>query len=309
MDSSFLSDLSMSLFNTIPDPFFIISEEGTYLEVLGGTERTLYDDGRSMKGKNIYQFMEKDFSDFFMQKIRETQTGDVLNCFEYQLETDKVDLPQFNGPGGMQWFEARMYPMPNPYQGQRAVSVMIINITERKVLQQRLRELSYLDPLTSLANRRYFMERIAEELVDHHAKGISVHVLLCDIDHFKLVNDRYGHLAGDAVLKGFASVVHQVLKHTHTIARFGGDEFIISLVGMTTAQVLEKSNELRLAVQDNLFMFEGDRIPVCISIGVAAASSQVEDIDDLVGLADKALYEAKKQGRNSVVLFEDGATS
>ncbi|MBI9094105.1 MAG: GGDEF domain-containing protein [Sphaerochaeta sp.] len=306
MESSFLTDLSLSLFNTIPDPFFIITEEGTYLEVLGGTERTLYDDGKPMKGKNIYQFMEKAFADFFMQKIRETLSGDILNCFEYQLATDKVDLPTFNGPGGMQWFEARMYPMPNPYQGYRVVTAMIINITERKVLQKRLRELSYLDPLTSLANRRYFMERIAEELEDHYAKGTSVHVLLCDLDHFKLVNDLYGHLAGDAILKDFASVVHQVLKHTHTIARLGGDEFIISLVGMPTTQVVEMSNELRLAVQEHQFMYEGISIPVCSSIGVAAASTLSKDIDDLVGWADKALYKAKKQGRNRVVLFEDG---
>lgn len=306
MESSFLSDLSISLINTIPDPFFVISEEGSYLEVLGGTERTLYDDGTPLKGRNIYEFMEKEFADYFMQQVKQTLTGKTLNCFEYQLETGKVDLPQLDGPGGVQWFEARMFPMPNPYLGHRAVTVMIINITERRLLQQRLRELSYLDPLTSLANRRYFMERIAEELEEHYANGTSVHVLLCDIDHFKWINDLYGHLAGDAILKGFASLVNQVLKHTHTIARFGGDEFIISLVGMTTEQVLEKSNELRLAVQEYQFMYENIRIPVCISIGVAVASPQADDINGLVGWADKALYEAKKQGRNKVVFLEGG---
>ena len=304
MESAFLSDLSISLFNTIPDPFFIIGEDGTYLEVLGGTERTLYDDGKFMKGKNIYQFMEKDFSDFFVQKIQETLAGNILNCFEYQLETDNVNLPNRNGPGGKQWFEARMFPMPKLYLDHRAVTVMVINITERRLLQQRLRDLSYLDPLTSLANRRYFMERISEELEEHYADGTSVHVLLCDIDHFKSINDRFGHLAGDAILKGFGSVVPQVLKHSHTIARFGGDEFIISLVGMTTSQVLEKSNALRLAVQEHQFMFEENNIPVCISIGVAVASSLVKDINGLVGWADKALYEAKKQGRNRVVFLE-----
>lgn len=306
MESSFLSDLSISLINTIPDPFFVISEEGSYLEVLGGTERTLYDDGTPLKGRNIFEFMEKEFADYFMQQVKQTLTGKTLNCFEYQLETGKVDLPQLDGPGGVQWFEARMFPMPNPYLGHRAVTVMIINITERRLLQQRLRELSYLDPLTSLANRRYFMERIAEELEEHYANGTSVHVLLCDIDHFKWINDLYGHLAGDAILKGFASLVNQVLKHTHTIARFGGDEFIISLVGMTTEQVLEKSNELRLAVQEYQFMYENIRIPVCISIGVAVASPQADDINGLVGWADKALYEAKKQGRNKVVFLEGG---
>lgn len=306
MEQPLLTDLSISLLNTIPDPFFIIAEDGTYLEVLGGTERSLYDDGKPMKGKNIYEFMEKDFSDYFIGKIRQTLAGNVLNCFEYQLETDRVSLPELNGPGGVQWFEARMYPMPKPYMGHRAVTVMIINITERRVLQQRLKDLSYLDPLTSLANRRYFMERIAEELQEHHEKGTSVHVLLCDIDHFKLINDLYGHLAGDAVLKGFATVVRHILKRTHTIARFGGDEFIISLVGMTTLQVMDKCNELRLAVQEYIFMHESIRVPVCVSIGVAAASPHIDDINALVGLADKALYEAKRRGRNTVVLLDGG---
>ncbi|MDY0288704.1 MAG: sensor domain-containing diguanylate cyclase [Sphaerochaeta sp.] len=304
MEQTLLTDLTLSLFNTVPDPFMVITEEGTYLEVLGGTERTLYDDGKPMKGKNIYEFMEKDFSDFFMGKIRETLAGNVLNCFEYPLETDKVNLPRLDGPGGVQWFEARMFPMPNLYLGLRVVTAMIINITDRKLLQQRLKDLSYLDPLTSLANRRYFMDRIAEELEEHYANGTSVHVLLCDIDYFKWINDQYGHLAGDEILKGFATVVHQVLKHSHTIARFGGDEFIISLVGMTTAQVLEKCNELRLAVQEHPFMHEGVRIPVCISIGVAVASPLADDINGLVGLADKGLYEAKKRGRNRVILLE-----
>lgn len=304
MEQALLSDLATSLFNTVPDPFFIISEDGTYLEVLGGTERTLYDDGTPMKGKNIYSFMEKDFSDYFVQKIRETLAGNVLNCFEYSLDTDKVTLPKLEGPGGKQWFEARMFPMPNLHLGLRVVTAMIINITDRRLLQQRLKDLSYLDPLTSLANRRYFMERIAEELEEHYAKGTSVHVLLCDIDHFKQINDQYGHLAGDEILIGFTKVVHQVLKFTHTIARFGGDEFIISLVGMSTSQVLEKCNELRLAVQEYPFMHEGTKINVCISIGVAVASPLTDDINSLVGFADKGLYEAKKQGRNRVVFLE-----
>lgn len=303
MEHTFLSDLSVSLFNTIPDPFLVISEDGVYLEVLGGTERSLYDDGTPLKGKNIYEFMEKAFADYFMDQLHKTLGGKTLNCFEYQLQTERVVLPELNGPGGQQWFEARMFPMENLYLGHRAVTVMIINITERKLLHQRLSELSYLDPLTSLANRRYFMERISEELEEHYAKGTSVHVLLCDIDHFKSINDRYGHLAGDAILKGFATIVRKVLKQTHTIARFGGDEFIISLVNMTNEQVLEKSNELRLAIQDYPFDYEGKQISVCISIGVATASNEVNDITALVGCADKALYEAKKQGRNRVVIL------
>lgn len=303
MEFEALSDLSISLFNTIPDPFFVISEDGVYLEVLGGTERSLYDDGAPLRGRNIYEFMEKDFADFFMDHIRHTLQGTTLNCFDYQLETGKVDLPQLNGPGGIQWFEARMYPMHKPYQGHRAVTVMIINITERRILQQRLRELSYLDPLTSLANRRYFLERVTEELREHHLNGTSVHVMLCDIDHFKAVNDTFGHLAGDFVLKEFANVVKQVLKQTHTIARFGGDEFVISLVGMTTEQVMQKCEQLRIAVQEYSFMYEGHRLFVQVSIGLSQVIEAEIEVNSLIGRADRALYMAKENGRNQVMLL------
>ena len=303
MENGALTDLSISLFNTIPDPFFVISEDGVYLEVLGGTERSLYDDGTPLRGRNIYEFMQKDFADFFMEHIKQTLQGVTLNCFEYQLETGKVDLPQLDGPGGIQWFEARMYPMHKPYQGHRAVTVMIINITERRVLHQRLKELSYLDPLTSLANRRYFLERVTEELKEHHLRGTTVHVLLCDIDDFKSVNDTYGHLAGDLVLKEFSNVVKQVLKQAHTLARFGGDEFVISLVGMTTEQVLQKCEQLRIAVQEYKFMYEGHRLFVQVSIGFSQVVEEEIEVTSLIGRADKALYRAKENGRNQVMFL------
>jgi diguanylate cyclase (GGDEF)-like protein/PAS domain S-box-containing protein len=303
MGSEILSELSISLFNTIPDPFLVISEDGVYLEVLGGTERSLYDDAKSLKGKNMFDFLEPEFANFFMGKITETLKGNTLNCFEYELQTEQVDLTEKNGPGGLQWFEARMYPLPSPYKGKRAVTVMLINISERKMLHKRLNELSYLDPLTAIANRRFFLERITEELQRYLINRVSVHVLLCDIDHFKFINDQYGHLAGDFVLKEFTALARSVFSVSHTIARFGGDEFVVSVVGLTSEQVMKKCDQLKQIVQDHAFVFEGQVMYIKICIGVSQVSSYDTDISKLIGRADKALYQAKETGRNKVVFI------
>jgi len=290
-------DVYTSLFNTIPDPFFVISENGDYLEVLGGAERSLYDDGSSLKGRNIFDFSEPVFARFFMGQVRKTLESGLLNCFEYQLETSKVDLPK-NGPGGTQWFEARLYPLSSLFQGQRAVTAMIINISERKTLQQKLRELSYLDPLTAVANRRFFLERLSEELESYHTEKIPVSVLIMDIDHFKHINDSYGHLAGDYMLKELVLVSRKLLNKPDTIARFGGDEFIVSLVGTDIGQALELAEKLRVVLQNHEFVYEDIHIPLTISIGVSDATEFDTDISSIISRADKALYQAKEAGRN-----------
>ncbi|WP_320128940.1 diguanylate cyclase [uncultured Sphaerochaeta sp.] len=299
-----LSELSISLFNMIPDPFLVVSEDGIYLEVLGGTERTLYDDASSLKNRNIHDFLDPEFVSFFMGKVTQTLQGTTLNCFEYQLQTDRVDIPEQNGPGGLQWFEARMYPMKKPYKGHRAVSVLLINISERKMLHQRLNELSYLDPLTAIANRRFFLERVTEELQCFLINQVPVHVLLCDIDHFKFINDNFGHLAGDQVLKDFALIAKEIFDLSHTLARFGGDEFVISVVGLRTDQILQKCEALRLAVQNHQFLYENKRIYVHVCIGVSEITMYDTDISKLIGRADKALYQAKETGRNKVVFLQ-----
>lgn len=298
-----LSELLYSLFNTIPDPFFVIGEDGTYLEVFGGTERSLYDDGKPMQGKNIYEFMPKEFADFYMQQVRHTLEINALNSFDYQLETNKVNLPEFNGPGGMQWFETRMFPLQKTYKGQRAVTAMIINITERRNLHKKLRELSYVDPLTGLYNRRYFLERVRIHLME---KG-KAHIMLCDIDRFKDVNDQYGHLAGDAVLKEFARIARDVLKHNHAIARLGGDEFVMALTDLTDEQAYAVGESLRKRVEETSFYYQTTVLSICISIGIAKLSFEDLEKSELIADADRALYQAKAAGKNRVCLFSDPA--
>ena len=298
MDQHPLDELSQSLFNTIPDPFFVVGEDGTYLEAFGGTERSLYDDGQLLKGKNIYDFMPKDFADFFVQQVQYTLSLNALNSFDYKLETDQVQVTKKEGPGGTQWFEARMYPLKTLYRGQRAVTVMLINITERRNLHKRLRELSYLDPLTGLYNRRYFLERVRMHLIE---KG-KAHIMICDIDHFKIINDTYGHLAGDAVLKEFANRAKDVLKHTPALARFGGDEFVVALTDLSDEAAITIAETLRKRVSEQPFPFQDLLLDVQISIGIAKVYEDLEEAE-LIADADRALYQAKEAGRNQVCMF------
>lgn len=294
-----LDDISRSLFNTIPDPFIVVGEDGTYLEVLGGTERSLYDDGLPLKGKNIYSFMPKGFADFFMDQVHHTLEVGMLNSFDYQLETEDVTLTTKNGPGGNQWFEARMYPLEKPYQGQRAVTVMIINITERRNLHKQLRDLSNVDPLTGLYNRRYFLQRVSL----HLQEAGNAHILICDIDHFKEINDTHGHLAGDAVLQEFAVRAKEVIKHSKAIARYGGDEFVIAVTNKSDEETVQIAEELRLRVASEAFFFQDLALNIHISIGVARVEGPDLSSSSLISKADIALYKAKESGRNHVCFF------
>lgn len=244
--------------------------------------------------------MPKAFADFFfMDQVHHTLETGTLNSFDYQLETEDVTLTTKNGPGGTQWFEARMYPLEKPYQGQRAVTVMIINITERRNLHKQLRDLSNVDPLTGLYNRRYFLQRVSL----HLQEAGKAHILICDIDHFKEINDTHGHLAGDAVLQEFAVRSKEVIKHSKAIARYGGDEFVIAVTNKSDEEAVAIAEELRHRVASEAFFFQDLALNIHISIGVAPVEGPDLFSSSLISKADIALYKAKEAGRNRVCLF------
>ena len=194
-----------------------------------------------------------------------------------------------------------MFPLKTPYKGQRAVTAQIINITERRNLHKKLRELSYVDPLTGLYNRRYFLERVRIHLME---KG-RAHIMLCDIDRFKGVNDQYGHLAGDAVLKEFANITKQVLKHNHAIARLGGDEFVMALTDLTDEEAVAMGEQLRKQVEATPFHYQTQVLSIQISVGIAKLSYEDLEKSELIADADRALYQAKTSGKNRVCLFNE----
>lgn len=301
MERSKELELYENLLKTVADPFLVIGEDGMYLDVLGGTDRTLYDDAHALKGRNIYNFMEKEFAIFFMEKVSLTFDMNRIHCFEYPLQTDTIKGVPNTGPGGLQWFEVRMVPLPFLYDGQRAVVALIINISDRKKLQQKLKELSYKDPLTMVGNRRYFFEKL-DEHIDLYAKDkVPCAVAVIDVDNFKHINDTYGHYVGDQVLKGVSELLSMGLKENDFIARFGGDEFIVAIIGYTHSDlVLKWADTMRTIIEKHTFVVGDVEISITISMGLTDMLMLDTETTSIVARADKALYEAKHQGRNRV---------
>lgn len=160
--------------------------------------------------------------------------------------------------------------------------------------------LSTTDGLTQVWNRRYFMEQLARELSRARRYKRPMSLILLDIDHFKRINDRYGHLAGDHVLKQLATALRNNLRQDDIVGRFGGEEFTVLLPEIDREGALQLAEKLRRLIEGTRFPFEQDAIEVTISLGVAGAAADTAEVDDLLRAADARLYEAKRGGRNRV---------
>jgi len=170
----------------------------------------------------------------------------------------------------------------------------------------RAHELSMRDPLTGLYNRRYLEETIGRELPRARRLNQSVGVIVLDIDHFKLLNDTYGHDAGDIVLAKTGELLRSASRKGDIACRFGGEEFAIVLPGATLAIARTRAEDIRSTVEAMRFHFEGETIgPLTVSAGVAAMAPHSQDWSFVMHQADRALYTAKQAGRNKVFAAVD----
>lgn len=185
----------------------------------------------------------------------------------------------------------------------QAVVPQLAVAIDRATLKEKAGEfeqLSVTDPLTGLLNRRYIEARLAEEIKRSNRHGFPMSLMLLDVDHFKSYNDEFGHPAGDAALKLVATVIRDTLRGADVAARFGGEEFSILLPQTTGEEALAIAERLR----HNIEVADFPHRRVTSSIGIASCSAELCGSADLVSAADQALYEAKRQGRNRVLVFE-----
>lgn len=180
------------------------------------------------------------------------------------------------------------------------------DFAEGKRMEAELVAMATTDFLTGLYNRRNFMARMVAEL-DRLKRFDIPHaaVLMLDLDHFKRVNDNYGHAVGDAVLKHFAALLRDELRKIDTGGRVGGEEFAILLLGADLTAAKQFAERLRTKVADTPLVHEGQPIPVTVSIGIAALDAGDSSADAALTRADTALYEAKRTGRNRVCVSAD----
>ena len=161
-----------------------------------------------------------------------------------------------------------------------------------------LKELNYMvnhDALTKVFNRRKILEELENTLDESYKRGIDLSILMIDIDHFKSINDTYGHQYGDLALTKTVDSCSEVLRKGDIIGRYGGEEFVVILPNTNCTQAAIVAEKLRKRISENEHYFGIERIQITVSIGVASVTANRPDIRELIKLADTALYEAKKE--------------
>jgi diguanylate cyclase (GGDEF)-like protein len=160
--------------------------------------------------------------------------------------------------------------------------------------------MTIVDGLTQIHNKRALFEALEKELMRARRYERDLALLMFDIDFFKRINDQYGHLAGDHVLRELARIVQERIRREEVFARYGGEEFVILLPETPLPGAAALAESLRARVANHAFVFQGERIPVTVSIGTALLGENDKVASDLIQRADEKLYEAKRGGRNRV---------
>jgi diguanylate cyclase (GGDEF)-like protein len=164
-----------------------------------------------------------------------------------------------------------------------------------------LYEAATMDPLTKISNRRSFMDRSLGELALARRSGEFVHTIMVDADHFKRVNDTWGHQCGDMVLKEIARILKEEKRESDLLARYGGEEFLLLLSNISPEDAQKSAERLRKAVERHKFSWKDTVIPVTISLGLCSKQGEdIPQIEAMIAQCDKMLYVAKESGRNRV---------
>jgi diguanylate cyclase (GGDEF)-like protein len=223
-----------------------------------------------------------------------TARGESLLAVPLRAEDRNLGALVLTGPRGA--FDASSRRVLDFLANQAAATLSLIGAREQQ------RQLAVRDGLTNLYNRRAFNELLAATIAGEDRRtGGRLGLVLLDIDHFKKLNDTYGHQAGDAALRSLAGLLRQHLRKGDQAARYGGEEFVVVLPGSDEERALQAAERLREALQKHRFVHDGARIPLSASFGVAIWPTDGKEPEALLAAADRSLYAAKQAGRNRVV--------
>ncbi len=284
------------------DAILMIDDEGMIVSWNPAAERILGVSAQDAIGRDAHELIvppryHADFRKGFAS-FRETGVGAVIGK-KREVEALRKDGSEF--PVELSISAIRLK------ERWHAVGV-VRDITERKLsdtkvqkLQEELRDQAVRDPLTGLYNRRYLDETIAREVARAVRYNQPIGIVMCDIDHFKLVNDTHGHLAGDEVLREFAGLLRKHARGGDIVCRFGGEEFVLFFPGMPPDVAYQRAEQLRTELAAKRITLGGIVIQVTASFGVASFPGDGQTMDSLIGAVDAAMYQAKETGRDRVV--------
>jgi diguanylate cyclase (GGDEF)-like protein/PAS domain S-box-containing protein len=291
---------------------------GAYIESTGFSREEIL-------GRPVMEFFTPEGRDIvanMMKKRKENEAAGLTNA------SLRFEVPHIRKTGEPYWVEINSNPIYDASGTIVAFNGIMRDIHERKQYQTRLEEANrqlqeqlqenvtlhamlteqtLRDPLTGLHNRRYLEETLPRELSRAKRMGYPMALVMVDLDHFKRVNDTYGHPTGDAVLKAMASILLHGAREGDIICRFGGEEFLVALPNMTIENALGRAKAWQGTLGNTSIQYGAFSIQITLSAGISAFPDNGADVDTLLHLADEALYRAKANGRNRVEFDAPGS--
>lgn len=283
------------LINTIPNPIFYKGSNGLYRGCNTAFEEYLGLPKDEIVGKSVYDLSPKELADKYAEM-------DSVLFNKPEVQTYESSVVYADGTWHDVIFNKASYLNS---EGVIAGLVgVIIDITERKQMEERLQYLATHDSLTNIPNR-YYLEENLKRVVVKAKRGIYSFLLFIDLDNFKLVNDTLGHQAGDNLLITLVNILKSHLTEEDFLARLGGDEFVVLLEGASVDRGTKVAETLRRAIDENNFgpLSHDLSCNLTVSIGVAKIDGSL-DYQKILSLADTALYSAKDKGRNQVIFID-----
>jgi diguanylate cyclase (GGDEF)-like protein/PAS domain S-box-containing protein len=261
--------------------------------------------------KEVYRIHEVDESyeptlgngiEFYVPASRPVIERAVQRAIEVGEPFD-VELEIITAKGNHRWVHAG--GKVEWKSGRKIISGTFQDITERRQVDEKIRQMAYHDPLTGLPNRMLLIDRLTMAMSQADRNRNKVAFLMLDLDNFKEVNDALGHHIGDLLLKAVAEKMTSVLRHVDTVARFGGDEFVLVLSEQKDARAaLQVARKIMEAFRDTVVL-DGHSLTITSSIGISLYPDHGADIDTILKNADSAMYQAKQAGRNRYQLYKE----
>lgn len=219
-------------------------------------------------------------------------------------ESCRVRLRNYSKSGCRYWLDISLVPFHDEKGSVTHFAAIERDVTAEVRREKRLRELALTDELTELPNRRAFDRELQREYARHRRYGSRFSLMMFDIDHFKEVNDTYGHPIGDRVIESLGDLCRQHFRNQDVIARIGGEEFAVILPETGLDGAMQVAERFRSLVEQSAFLFEDISLRITISIGVTTTNGGESSAAEILRVVDDAMYEAKESGRNRVCSAE-----
>jgi diguanylate cyclase (GGDEF)-like protein/PAS domain S-box-containing protein len=297
------------LVENMSDGVLVVDAQGRIVDVNPAMLNILDRNAASLLGKNVSEIMNN---------------WTEMNSVIFRNDATRTELRLQHDPS--RYMDLRMTPLFDESNRLSGRIIVSRDITDRKqvekdlvyandrmhtqlieigLLQNQLREQAIRDPLTDLFNRRYLDETLERELSRAERENYPLCIVMMDLDHFKDVNDLYGHEAGDVVLRSLAEKITEQCRHGDFACRYGGEEFVLVMPNICLDSTSKRAKELHLNIESMNVPYGRFNLSVTISMGIACYPTHGKTKEELLRAADKALYKAKHSGRNCVSIYED----